>query len=113
MTPKLTHELRDGRKVYTIATEHRGDYVKLYVSPHEGQWLWSYGLSVGYNGSTSLPFPGRPQEPPAATQAEALHRAAEAALAWLDKQEKAPRTLRSWLEEVLSPKQEALFEVTT
>lgn len=108
--PVATHRLPDGREVRTLARTMRNSSVKLHTSPHEGKWLWSYSVMVNHEGSSSLPFPDRPHQPPMPTEDEALRAAATAVLERLESLPKAPRALREWVEGILEPKQAALFE---
>lgn len=108
--PIRTHALPDGREVRTRRHEHKGDRVELHTSLLEGEWLWSYSVSVGTSYGGALPFPGRAHEPPAPTEGEALQRAARAALDRLE-WSKGPAALREWLQGVMEPQQAALFEV--
>ena len=106
----LTRYLPDGREMRTIKHALTSGAVELHTSPHEGQWLWSHSVQVGTNYGGAYPFPGRRHEPPAATEAEALRCAAEAALKRLLVEKGPPRSLVAWLEERLAAhEQPALF----
>lgn len=110
--PIRTHALPDGREIRTRRHEHKGDRVELHTSLLEGEWLWSYSVSVGTSYGGAYPFPGRAHEPPAPTEGEALQRAARAALDRLERSGGPTTALREWLQGVLGAQQAALFEVT-
>lgn len=110
MNEPTLRRLPDGREVRTIKHQLTNASVELHTSPHDGEWLWSTSVRVGTNYGGALPFPGRRHEPPAATEAEALRRATEAALKRLRVEKNPPRPLVAWLEERLAAdEQPALF----